>query len=176
VTAPAGPCFAARTLIASPQGGFTLIEMMIIVAIVAILASIAIPAYSVYSIRARVSEGMVISDNCRNAISEIYQAGGLSNVGFRPDGWGCNEGAQSPSRYVQVIHTDARGAIYVTMDPNDAGLGGARGRDIIFRPVIVSGGNFSAQSPSNAPSGQLRGWTCTPGPTMPAEYLPSSCR
>ena len=171
MTAIDSPRPELRTTLERRQQGFTLIELMIIVAVIGILASIAIPVYSNYTIRAMVSEGIVLSSTCKNAISEGYQVNGLSNVGFSPDGWGCNEGRLSPGTYVNVVHTDMTGAIYVTMNPNDARLGGARGQDIILAPVLAGGNNGPLGM-----SGAIIGWTCLPGPTMPPEYMPSTCR
>jgi type IV pilus assembly protein PilA len=58
------------------QQGFTLIELMIVVAIIGILAAIAIPAYQDYTIRAQVSEGMSLASGARTAVSEAYQSTG----------------------------------------------------------------------------------------------------
>ena len=73
------------------QQGFTLIELMIVVAIIGILAAVALPAYQDYTVRAKMSEVMLAASACRTSITEIYQSGGT------PPGagsWGC-EGATS---------------------------------------------------------------------------------
>ena len=57
------------------QQGFTLIELMIVVAIIGILAAVALPAYQDYTVKARVSEGILATSQCRTAIAEVYQSG-----------------------------------------------------------------------------------------------------
>ena len=74
------------------QQGFTLIELMIVVAIIGILAAVALPAYQDYTIRARVSEAVLATSQCRTAISEIYQTA-RPRHGVAPDNWGCGEGS-----------------------------------------------------------------------------------
>ena len=79
------------------QQGFTLIELMIVVAIIGILAAVALPAYQDYTIRARVSEAVLATSQCRTAISEIYQTATATAIG--QDNWGCGEGTTS-TQYV----------------------------------------------------------------------------
>ena len=72
------------------QKGFTLIELMIVVAIIGILAAIALPAYQDYTKRARVSELIMAASNCRTAVTEVFQTGNSAPVA---NGFGC----ESPS-------------------------------------------------------------------------------
>ncbi len=72
------------------QQGFTLIELMIVVAIIGILAAVALPAYQDYTIRARVSEAVLATSQCRTAISEIYQIGSRGTT-IGANNWGCGE-------------------------------------------------------------------------------------
>lgn len=156
----------------SRQRAFTLIELMFVVTIVGILAAIALPAYSDAMIRSRVSEGLAVAAQCRTSVTEVYQAGN-TNVGN--DGWGCDEGRPGRTQYVDVVHTDSDGSIYVTMNAHDPGLGSARGQDIILRPVLVGGSSGNALAPGD-PAQDIVGWQCLPGAMMPPQYLPSSCR
>ena len=154
------------------QQGFTLIELMIVVAIIGILAAVALPAYQDYVIRAKVSEGILAASSCRTTISEAYQS---SNPGPGPgaNNWGC-ENAAASSQYVASIATDANGVVTVTFQ----GIGNALvdGMTVTLTPLIVG----PALATAAAIPTQLFGWACnkapgTPG-TIAVKYLPGSCK
>src|SRR5512145_1147768 len=100
--------FGREQSMKSLQKGFTLIELMIVVAIIGILAAVALPAYQDYTIRAKMSEVILGMSACRTSITEVYQSGPAIAPGN--DGWGCEVlTASEQTKYVSAIHTDGNG-------------------------------------------------------------------
>jgi len=150
------------------QKGFTLIELMIVVAIIGILAAVALPAYQDYTVRARVSEAVLATSQCRTAISEIYQtAAAGTTIGV--NNWGCGEGATA-TQYVASIATSANGVVTVTTSANTS-LSSAASKTMTLTPTDSSG---TALTVAAIPT-QVGGFKCATG-TMAAKYLPGSCR
>ena len=151
------------------QSGFTLIELMIVVAIIGILASVAMPAFRDYSARAKVTEAIVQLNNCRNTIQEVYMSGGvLPGV----DEWGC-EGT-GVSRFVERISTTAEGIVKVTISSNVSDL------RLAFHDISMAPLNSAGQVMSDLDTGSpVRRWRCgatADGTDLNANFLPSSCR
>ena len=156
------------------QQGFTLIELMIVVAIIGILAAVALPAYQTYTIKARVSEAILATSQCRTAISEVYQTGS-TGMTITANGWGCESNsagtaASAPTKYVLSILTSGEGVITVTTSAN-AELGTAASRTITLTPLTAAGGALTTAA-IPAQVGQFR---CQPL-SMPPQYLPGSCK
>ena len=150
------------------QQGFTLIELMIVVAIIGILAAVALPAYQDYTVRAKMSEVMLAASACRTTITEIYQSGGTPPAA---NAWGC-EGANS--KYVASVATDANGV--VTVATATAGTGMPAGNVTL---VPLSGGVPATAAMALAGPVAINGWRCGlpgDGTTIAAMYLPGSCR
>ena len=150
------------------QKGFTLIELMIVVAIIGILAAVALPAYQDYTIRAKMSEVILALSACRTSITEVYQSGGSPPA---PNGWGC-ESAGAASKYVAGVSSDADGVVKATV----SNIAQAVDTFVVsLQPLSATGG---ATWNVNSGSG-LFGWRCgatSDGTTVSAKYLPGSCR
>jgi len=151
------------------QQGFTLIELMIVVAIIGILAAVALPAYQDYTVRARVSEAVLATSQCRTAIAEVYQSGS-NGMTVAQDNWGCGEGT-TQTQYVSGISTSTAGVITVTT-ANVTTLRDAANKTMTLSPVAADGTTVLATS--MIPT-QVGGFKCAAG-TMAPKYLPGSCR
>ena len=154
------------------QQGFTLIELMIVVAIIGILAAVALPAYQTYTIKAKVSEGILATSQCRTAVSEVYQTGTQSSLPGA-GGWGCEASTQQ-SKYVASVATDANGLITVTL-ATATDLDTASGTTIKLVPATAAGVALSSGAIGSTAVGTF---LCGPGSTngIPAKFLPGSCK
>ena len=153
------------------QQGFTLIELMIVVAIIGILAAVALPAYQDYTIRAKISEVILAMSACRTSITEVYQSGGTAPVANE---WGCETTATSgSSKYVASIVTDANGVVTATIRNIAASI--VDGKKVTLVPMID--GSTPANSAADMGKG-LYGWVCghATGTDLDKKYLPGSCR
>ena len=130
------------------QQGFTLIELMIVVAIIGILAAVALPAYQDYTKRAKLTEVILAASGCRTSITEVYQS---ANALPAANAWGC-ESATASSKYVALIETDGQGAVRVTTQgTNDANIDG---KFVSLVPV----GNAARAAP--VVGAQIYEWVC----------------
>jgi type IV pilus assembly protein PilA len=154
------------------QQGFTLIELMIVVAIIGILAAVALPAYQDYTVKARVSEGILATSQCRTAISEVYQTGTTATAPAAGN-WGCENTSGAATKYVSNVDTDGNGVITVVL-ANSPDLATAAGGIITLTPMRADG-TTALVSTTDIPT-QVGSFRCQPGAGMPAKYLPGSCK
>jgi type IV pilus assembly protein PilA len=153
------------------QKGFTLIELMIVVAIIGILAAVALPAYQDYTARAKMSEVILAASACRTSITEVYQSGG---TGPGANNWGCEVSGTGATKYVAAIATTLNGRVDVTV--------GTGINSTVDGTIVTLTPLSAAATPADVTTDMgtgLFGWRCgasADGTTAPQKYLPGSCR
>ncbi|MGQ0523024.1 MAG: pilin [Betaproteobacteria bacterium] len=163
--------------------GFTLVELMVVVAIIGILAAVVLPQYQNYTKRTRMSEVVLAASACRSAVSEIYL---LQTSPPGEGNWGCEFSAPDPQGKGQAKGKDKAGSAYVqsvAIDSDGKVIATARGfsdtaidgKVLTLAPLINGIPAVSATDMGKA----ITSWRCgSPenGTTIPLKYLPSSCQ
>jgi type IV pilus assembly protein PilA len=155
----------------SIQKGFTLIELMIVVAIIGILAAVALPAYQDYTVRAKVSEIVLAASSCRTGITETVQNSNVVNLGTTLT-TACTI---APTKFVASGSADANGKVLIVGNPTNLSAL-TTGTETLSLVPMISGAALAAASDGGK---TVEGWRCGlpgDGTTILSKYLPSSCR
>jgi len=173
------------SIVRKAQQGFTLIELMIVVAIIGILAAVALPAYQDYTARAKVSEMLIAATSPKALVSDAFQSDSLAGVKAAATEYNARPATEKKSKMVaDIAIDDGTGAITVTSASATSGLPtDAQGKTLVFTPNVqgaalaagASGAIDWACASTTKTTATARGLTATVG-TMPAKYAPSECR
>ena len=165
------------------QKGFTLIELMIVVAIIGILAAIAIPAYQDYTVRSKVTEGLNIASSAKVSVAEGFQSNGLDGVAAAAEAWNNNF---TPTKYVSNVNIATDTGIITVTYTNVAQI---RDKQLAISPFVnqnqlgaasdedaAANIDWGCASETNATSAARGIETDPPATPVAARYVPTECK
>lgn len=171
------------------HSGFSLVELMIVVAIVGVLAVVAIPAYQEYTTRAKISEAIIAAMLPRKLLDEAFQVNGVAGMDDAAIVYNASPTSQKTSKYIagiRIIGSASPWPIEVAISAT-SGNGipvGLNGQTIIFSPNVLGGvptvssqGSMDwACASTTAQTATNRNLTNRMLGTMPSKYVPAECR
>ncbi len=163
----------SRRISTQVQKGFTLIELMIVVAIIGILAAVALPAYQDYTVRAKVTEGLSLASAAKTTVAENAANGNAFDSGYNPPAATVN--------FASVTISQANGEITILYTAKIPGAG-----KLILSPSSAGAALAGTGTASTTPTGGSITWYCNSASmaaantgtigTVPAKYVPATCR
>lgn len=167
-----------RSIARNVQKGFTLIELMIVVAIIGILAAVALPAYQDYTVRAKVTEGLSLASTYKTGVTDTFSSKGNTGMVACTDATTCQALGityVANNKNVASITSAANGTITITYTTAVVPAGA---NALILVPQTNAAAPVDLDLSTAAALGQAFQWKCRPAATSPiqAKYVPANCR